>query len=55
MSELSDIAKQMGKKGGLTTSKRHGKQHYINLANNMNAKRKEKKLSNINSAIETSK
>lgn len=43
MSELSEIAKQLGRKGGKTTSKRHGKQHYINLAKNMNEKKKLKK------------
>ena len=43
MNELSDIAKQLGKKGGETTSKRYGKQHYINLAKNMNEKKKLKK------------
>lgn len=30
--ELSEIAKQMAKKGGKTTLKRHGKEHYKEMA-----------------------
>ena len=40
----SKIAKELGRQGGLTTSKRHGKKHYQNLAKIMNEKLKEKRL-----------
>ena len=38
------IAKRLGSGGGLTTAKKYGKSHYVNLANSMNAKIKAKKL-----------
>ena len=37
------IAKHLGSSGGLTTSKRYGKNHYIKLAAHMNLIRKQKK------------
>ena len=40
----SDIAKQLGRQGGLKTSKTYGKEHYQKLAENMNKKLKEKRL-----------
>jgi hypothetical protein len=38
MSEASEIAKKLGSLGGKSTLKRHGKEHYRKLAENMNKK-----------------
>lgn len=35
-------AQQLGKMGGLATSKKYGREHYLKLAENMNRKKKVK-------------
>ena len=40
----TDIARKLGRQGGLTTSKKYGKEHYQKLAQKMNEKLKEKRL-----------
>ena len=40
----SEMAKKLGSMGGKATSKKYGKGHYQKLAENMNKKKKEKKL-----------
>lgn len=42
--EIKQYFTKNGKKGGLETSKRHGKEHYQKLAANMNKVKRAKKL-----------
>jgi hypothetical protein len=47
MKEITDIAKQLGSRGGKATKAKHGREHYVRLAENMNRKRAAKKLETV--------